>query len=233
MRRPRRHPREKVCSHGPVRSPPVSGRLLGCLAACARPRSARRVVRDTGRRRVQVEAVVEQGSDCGSASTDAGRSVRLQADPLVASSKGIGRQVLRPRDPDIDVAMSIASNDEARVDIGEIEGEAHAVVIRVDVGQRSGPSIQRFPRSHAICLCKVTASVPGADCRGTSGAGSTRGAFSDRLVTNPQRAGIAAAPGAGQPSCPGSRGLTQGTVIAASEGRIGSQSGVQRNRGRR
>jgi hypothetical protein len=57
--------------------------------------------------------------------------------------------------------MSIASNDEARVEIRQIKREAHAVVIRVDVGQRSGPSVQCLPDSHAYSLCKVTASVRG------------------------------------------------------------------------
>jgi hypothetical protein len=33
----------------------------------------------------------------------------------------------------------------------------------VDVGQRSGPSVQCLPRSHARFLCKVAASVRGPD----------------------------------------------------------------------
>jgi hypothetical protein len=36
----------------------------------------------------------------------------------------------------------------------------------VDVGQRSGPSVQCLPRSHARLLCKVAASVRGAGFAG-------------------------------------------------------------------
>jgi hypothetical protein len=61
--------------------------------------------------------------------------------------------------------MPVASHDETRVEINKIEGETHAVVVRVDVGQRAGPSVQCFPRSHASCLCKVTASFRRPDCR--------------------------------------------------------------------
>ena len=64
--------------------------------------------------------------------------------------------------PNIDLAMSIASNDEARVEISEIKCEAHAVAVRVDVGQRSGSSVQCLPRSHAVLLCKVAAKCPEA-----------------------------------------------------------------------
>ena len=81
-------------------------------------------------------------------------------------------------DADKDVAMPVASNDETRIEIREIEGEAHAVVVRVDVGQRSGPSVQCFPHSHARFLCKVAASVRRPNCRGDVSADPTEVAYS-------------------------------------------------------
>jgi hypothetical protein len=133
----------------------------------------------------------------------------------IAGGEGIGRLVLRLGDPDIDLAMSIASNDEARVEISEIEGEAHAVVVRVDVGQRSGSSVQGLPRSHAALLCKVAAMsgdrIPGA----TLPSDPTEGTFSQHAVTNPHIAGTAAAPGARESYHARSGGLMEGMLIAA------------------
>lgn len=64
--------------------------------------------------------------------------------------------------------MPVASHDQTRLEIREIEGKAHAVFVRLDVGQPSRPSVQCFSRSHAIfladILCKVTASVQRPDC---------------------------------------------------------------------
>ena len=93
---------------------------------------------------------------------------------------------MRFRDPDIDVATSIASNDEARVEVSEFKGEAHAVVIRLDVGQRSGPSVQCLPRSHAWFPCKVAASVRGPDWRYDVRPIEPKPGFSGQSVTIPQ-----------------------------------------------
>src|SRR5688572_9591830 len=44
--------------------------------------------------------------------------------------------------------------------IDEVEGEGHAVAIRLDVWQRSGTTVKCFPRSHAPTICKVAAIAP-------------------------------------------------------------------------
>jgi hypothetical protein len=137
---------------------------------------------------------------------------------LLAGGEGIGRTALDVGDADEDVAMPVASNDEARREVRELEGEAHAVFVGLNIGQRSGPSVQCFPRSHATflagILCKVTASMPRPDRRDNRTGGAISSAFSGRVVTKSHPAGNAALPGGSASPRAGSRRFAQGMLIA-------------------
>lgn len=78
----------------------------------------------------------------------------------VAGGEGIRRTPYDLGDAGIDFAMAVAPDDQARVQrVGQVECEADAVAVRVDVGQGPRPSVKCSPRSHAHDYCKVTASA--------------------------------------------------------------------------
>ena len=78
----------------------------------------------------------------------------------VAGGEGIRRTPVRPRGCWRRLAVAVAADDQARVQrVGQVECEADAVAVRVDVGQGPRLSVKCSPRSHAHVHCKVTASA--------------------------------------------------------------------------
>ena len=95
----------------------------------------------------------------------AGESDRRTRARVGTTASVVGREGIRRAqslgDAHVNLSIRVAPYDEMRVErIDEVEGEGHAVAIRLDVWQRSGTTVKCFPRSHAWAICKVAAIAP-------------------------------------------------------------------------